>query len=191
MWRQYGHVLRVSHSRAATAQEARLSDVPDEAAPQIAAFFAWARDRKAALARPLRRADLSLDQVARWASHLKIIERDAETGDLRVRLFGTGMADIYGRDLTGQTLQAALPVGLKAQLLAGYEAAADGRVVHEQIDFDWPDGKNVRYERAIYPLDTNGVFGQFAVVGVRTLGSRRFFARPQDLRHVASTHRLL
>jgi hypothetical protein len=160
-----------------------LSDV----APVLAAFFEWASERRAALARPLRRADLSLDQVARWAAHLKIIDRDAETDELRVRLFGTGMADIYGRDLTGQTLQIALPSAFKDRLLAGYETAAKGCVVCEKIDFEWPDGKNVRYERIIYPLDTQGVYGQFAVVGVRSVGARDFFARPNDVRYVAST----
>jgi len=165
----------------------KRAEILRDAAPGLAAFFVWASERRAALGRQLQRADLSLDQVARWAANLKIVDRNAATGELRVRLFGTGMVGIYGRDLTGQTLQIALPGALKDQLLAAYETATGGRVVHEKIDFDWPDGKNVRYERIIYPLDTQGVYCQFAVVGARSAGRRNIFARPQDACFLAAT----
>jgi len=87
-----------------------------EASPNIAAFFAWAEGRAETLGRRLARSDLPLEAVARWAAQMKIIERDAESGDLRVRLFGTGMTDIYGRDLTGQKLRDVLPGAVAEQL---------------------------------------------------------------------------
>ncbi|MFN7194233.1 MAG: PAS domain-containing protein [Rhodospirillales bacterium] len=162
-----------------------------EASPNIAAFFAWAEGRAETLGRRLARSDLPLEAVARWAAQMKIIERDAESGDLRVRLFGTGMTDIYGRDLTGQKLRDVLPGAVAEQLLAGYARAAGGAVVYENVRFELGDGKSVAYERLIYPLDNNGSFSLFAVVGYRLRGERHFLLAREGIRHVSSDLRVL
>lgn len=163
----------------------------DGASPDIAAFFAWAEARAAALGRRLTRSDLPLEAVARWAAQMKIIERDASTGELRVRLFGTGMTEIYGRDLTGQKLRDVLPASMAEQLLAGYARAAGGAVVYENVRFEWGDGKSVAYERLIYPLDNAGTFSLFAVVGYRMRGERHFLLAREGIRHVSSDLRVL
>ena len=163
----------------------------DEASPDIAAFFAWAEAQAKTLGRRLTRRDLPLEAVARWAAHMKFIERDAESGDLRVRLFGTGMADIYGRDLTGQKLRDVLPESVAAQLLAGYARAAGGAVVYENVRFELGDGKSVAYERLIYPLDDHGSFSLFVVVGYRLRGERHFLLAREGIRRVSSDLRVL
>ncbi len=163
----------------------------DGAAPGIAAFFAWAELQSKTLGRRLTRGDLPLEAVARWAAQMKIIERDAASGDLRVRLFGTGMADIYGRDLTGQKLHEVLPGAVAAQMLSGYARAANGAVVYENVRFEWGDGKSIAYERLIYPLDSDGAFSMFAVVGYRMRGDRHFLLARDGIRHVSSNLRVL
>jgi hypothetical protein len=122
---------------------------------------------------------------------MKIVERDSASGDLRVRLFGTGMADIYGRDLTGQRLRDALPGAVADRLLAGYARAAGGAVVYENVRFEWDDGRSVAYERLIYPLDDAGAFSLFAVVGYRLRGERRFLLASGAIRQVSSDLRVL
>jgi len=171
-----------------------MTGVPDpfnKASPDIAAFFAWTEMQAKTLGRRLTRRDLPLEAVARWAAQMKIIERDAGTGDLRVRLFGTGMADIYGRDLTGQTLRDVLPASVAAQLLGGYTRAAAGAVVYENVRFEWDDGKSVAYERLIYPLENEGSLSLFAVVGYRLSGERHFLLAREGICHVSSDLRVL
>jgi hypothetical protein len=163
----------------------------DGAAPEIAAFFAWTEERAKALSRRLTRSDLPLEAVARWAAQMKIIERDAGSNDLRVRLFGTGMAEIYGRDLTGRKLREVLPGAVAEQMIAGYARAANGAVVYENVGFEWGDGKNVAYERLIYPLDDAGTFSLFAVVGYRLRGERHFLRARKGIRPVSSDLRVL
>ncbi|MCA3260887.1 MAG: PAS domain-containing protein [Telmatospirillum sp.] len=163
----------------------------NEASPDIAAFFAWAEAQAKTLGRRLTRRDLPLEAVARWAPQMKIIERDAGIGDLRVRLFGTGMADIYGRDLTGQKLRDVLPASVAEQLLAGYARAAGGAVVYENVRFEWGDGKSVAYERLIYPLENEGALSLFVVVGYRMRGERHFLLAREGIRHVSSDLRVL
>jgi hypothetical protein len=162
-----------------------------DAAPDIAAFFAWTELQAKTLGRRLTRSDLPLEAVARWAAQMKFIERDAASGDLRVRLFGTGMAEIYGRDLTGQKLRDVLPPALAKQLLAGYARAAGGSIVYENVRFEWGDGKCVAYERLIYPLDNEGAFSLFAVVGYRMSGERHFLFAREGIRHLSSDLRVL
>jgi hypothetical protein len=171
-----------------------MTGAPDpftEASPDIVAFFAWAEAQAKTLGRRLTRRDLPLEAVVRWAPHMKIIEREAGTGELRVRLFGTGMADIYGRDLTGQKLRDVLPAPVAERLLAGYARAADGAVVYENVRFEWGDGKSVAYERLIYPLESDGAFLLFAVVGYRLRGERHFLLAREGIRHVSSDLRVL
>ncbi len=162
-----------------------------EASPEIAAFFAWTETRAQTLGCRLARSDLPLEAVARWAAQMKIVEREADTGDLRVRLFGTGMVDIYGRDLTGQKLRDVLPESVAGQMLAGYARAAEGAVVYENVRFDLGDGKSVAYERLIYPLDNEGAFSLFAVVGYRMSGERHFLFAREGIRHISSELRVL
>jgi len=160
-------------------------------APGIAAFLGWANAQARSIGRPLTRSDLTLGEVARWAANLKIIDRDAASGDLLVRLFGTAMVEIYGRDLTGQVLQEALPASVAARLLGGYARAADGSVVHEAIRFDWGNGKIVAYERLIYPLVEGGTYSKFAVVGFRMRGERQFLMIRDGICNVATETRVL
>lgn len=172
---------------------ARLDGVPDfdGVAPGIVAFFGWAEAMAKTLGRRLMRSDLPLEAVARWASQMKIIERDAATGDLRVRLFGTGLVDIYGKDLTGKTLRDVLPAKLSELLLGGYEQASQGCVVYENIRFEWGNGRSVAYERLIYPLEKDGTLTQFAAVGYRMRSDLHFLLIRGDIRQVGTDMRVL
>ncbi len=109
--------------------------LPAAAAAPLRAFHWWLAAEEARQGRPLARGDLALDKVYAWAPNLKIVEHDNDTRGFRVRLFGTELVEIYGRDLTGQVLDDVLPARSKDVLLEGYRQAVEGSVTYERIAF--------------------------------------------------------
>lgn len=138
----------------------------------IVGFYTWAKSLQEAIGRPLKRADLSLDRVYRWAPNMKVLERTSKGGPLYVRLFGTMFAEFYGVDLTGRFLSEAFPKNVEPIVTAGYNLAEDGWVVYEKIGFTWESRKNVDYRRLIYPLETSGRFSIYAIIGFRSPDER-------------------
>ncbi len=77
------------------------ASLPDIAHPRLKDLLAFWNARRGTRAMPARDA---LDPLAlwRWLGHLILIEA-ASDGEFRYRVYGTGLAEYYGRDLTGKT----------------------------------------------------------------------------------------
>lgn len=90
---------------------------PDIAHPRLRDLFAFWQARRGARAMPTRRAIDAIDLWA-WLGNLILIER-ASAGEFRYRVYGTGLAEYYGRDLTGKTT-AQLRPEVRALVLAEY-----------------------------------------------------------------------
>jgi hypothetical protein len=81
--------------------------LPDIAHPRLRALMAFWDARRRGRALPARDA---LDPLAlwQWLGHLMLVEAASE-GEFRYRVYGTGLAEYYGRDLTGKTTAALRP----------------------------------------------------------------------------------
>jgi PAS domain S-box-containing protein len=75
---------------------------------------------------PLRK-EFDLDTVKRWASHISVV---TVTRDLRLqfRLFGTELARVYGRDLTGRFLDELTPTDLWSVITLHYKEVTKTRL---------------------------------------------------------------
>jgi hypothetical protein len=91
--------------------------VLDIAHPQLRGLFAFWQEKRGADSMPVRGA---IDAIALWAwlGNLMLIEQ-APAGEYRYRVYGTGLAEYYGRDLTGKTT-AQLRPEVRALVLAEY-----------------------------------------------------------------------
>jgi hypothetical protein len=147
-----------------------MNDFLQYAARGIRSFHSLICAETTRLGRPLCRADLTLDKVFPWAANLKIVERETNPLLHRVRLFGTGFVEIYGRDLTGQTLEGNVPDAAKHALQASFASCLPGTTSFGQIAFAWPDKKTVAYESLIYALAEPSGRTKFVVVGFRKSG---------------------
>jgi PAS domain S-box-containing protein len=72
-----------------------------------------------ARALPSRR-EFDLDIMKRWASHLSVAVVRPD-GDFQFRLFGTELAQVYGRDLTGCVLNELTPTDLWSVVILHYQ----------------------------------------------------------------------
>jgi len=91
--------------------------VLDIAHPHLRGLFAFWQEKRGAHAMPARRAIDPID-LWTWLGNLMLIER-APAGEFRYRVYGTGLAEYYGRDLTGKTT-AQLRPEVRALVLAEY-----------------------------------------------------------------------
>lgn len=102
-----------------------MSDpLPEVAHPRLRGLLAFWNARRGAAAMPPRAA---IDPLAlwEWLGHLMLIE-SASDGEFRYRVYGTGLAEYYGRDLTGKTT-AALRPEVRALVCQEYAAVCESR----------------------------------------------------------------
>jgi hypothetical protein len=73
------------------------------------------------------------------------------------RLFGTGAAQEYGADITGQYLDEIDLDQVRNAILEHYKTAAiEARPVYSRCDYVKNDGKHLHYERLLLPLSSDG-----------------------------------
>lgn len=89
----------------------------DIAHPQLRGLFAFWQDRRGGQTMPAHGAIDPID-LWTWLGNLMLIEA-APGGEYRYRVYGTGLAEYYGRDLTGKTT-AELRPEVRALVLAEY-----------------------------------------------------------------------
>jgi PAS domain S-box-containing protein len=93
--------------------------------PELDALLAVWTEIRGSRPLPLR-ADFDLETVKRWASHLSIATV-APNGRFQFRLFGTELARVYGRDLTGSFLDDLTPRDLWSVISLHYHEVVGSR----------------------------------------------------------------
>ena len=98
-----------------------LSDISH---PRLRMLLDYWNATRGTSAMPTRAA---LDPIAlwQWLGHLILIEA-ASGGEFKYRVYGTGLAEYYGRDLTGKTT-AALRSDVRALVCREYAAVCETR----------------------------------------------------------------
>jgi hypothetical protein len=78
--------------------------LPEIVHPRLRLLLAFWNDQRGAAALP---ACAAIDAIALWGwlGNLMLVEAAGE-GEFRYRVYGTGLAEYYGRDLTGKTTAA-------------------------------------------------------------------------------------
>jgi len=81
--------------------------LPEIIHPRLRLLLAFWNDRRGSGTMPTSAA---IDAIALWAwlGNLMLVEAAGE-GEFRYRVYGTGLAEYYGRDLTGKTTAALRP----------------------------------------------------------------------------------
>jgi hypothetical protein len=73
------------------------------------------------------------------------------------RLFGTGAAEEYGADVTGQYLDEIDLDQVQSGIIEHYKTATlEGRPVYSRCHYVKNDGKSLHYERVLLPLSSDG-----------------------------------
>lgn len=102
-----------------------------------------------------QRREFDLDVMKRWAAHISIAVVAPE-GRFQFRLFGTELANVYGRDLTGSYLDELTPTDLWSVVIMHYREVVRTR----QPLFAPISVSNGRWytevSRLLLPLATNG-----------------------------------
>jgi hypothetical protein len=91
--------------------------VLDIAHPRLRGLFAFWQTKRGARPMP-QRAAIDAVELWAWLGNLMLIESTAGA-EFRYRVYGTGLAEYYGRDLTGKTT-AELRPEVRALVLAEY-----------------------------------------------------------------------
>jgi hypothetical protein len=94
----------------------------------LADLYAYWLDRAAG--RPmLSRADIDVFEMKRWLGYLMLVEVIEGGADFRYRLYGSNVALLFGRDLTGQTT-GSLSVHARDVVAAEYRKVVETRQPH-------------------------------------------------------------
>jgi PAS domain S-box-containing protein len=86
--------------------------------PELDALLTIWHEKRGARAQP-RRSDFPLETMTRWASHMSVATVTPERR-FRFRLFGTELAHVYGRDLTGHFLDELTPHDVWSVVIKDY-----------------------------------------------------------------------
>ncbi|MCR9070332.1 MAG: PAS domain-containing protein [Alphaproteobacteria bacterium] len=76
--------------------------------PRIRRAYTYWSEKQRGAALPAR-ADIDPSDIPTVLPHMTLVERDADTGRMRYRLFGSALVDLIGRDPTGQYLDEVYP----------------------------------------------------------------------------------
>lgn len=111
---------------------------------------------------PLR-ADFELPLVCRWAPHLSVTSV-LPGGRFQFRLFGTGLARVYGRDLTGQFLDQLAPRDLWSVINLHYlQAVRTAQPLFAPISIS--NGRwHTDVSRLVLPLTSEGASGKVTAI---------------------------
>ncbi|SME97578.1 PAS domain-containing protein [Tistlia consotensis] len=105
-----------------------------------------------------RRADIDPADFVWLLGQVFLIDviREPEL-DFRFRLFGSEMARVYGRDLTGSRLSELDDQDYTAALRPDYASVvATGRPLLRRGRLEWLDRSHIGYERLLLPLSADG-----------------------------------
>ena len=107
--------------------------------------------------RPLPpRAGFAFDALKTWLGHIAIVEILREPTRFRVRLFGTDLVELAGRDYTGQTLDKCVPSEQVATVLDWYhECLARCTPIARAARYAAPSGDRFILEQLLLPCSSD------------------------------------
>jgi hypothetical protein len=112
-----------------------------------------------------RRGEIDPVDVPRLLPYLQLIERD-DAGRFRFRLTGTAIVDLYGRDLTGQHVDGALPPHRTRTAERHFATAFESRrPLFAMTRYTTPRGYELIIKRIILPLSEDGVHVNMLLIG--------------------------
>jgi hypothetical protein len=118
-------------------------------------LLSYWREKRAERTAPSR-ADIQPSELVPMLPYLALF--DVIDGDFRFRLFGTGLVDAYGGDVTGKLLSECDLDGIHAQILEQLAAVVRERrpnVLRVKFTKD-TDDRHLEYERVALPLSGDG-----------------------------------
>lgn len=119
---------------------------------------------------PLWTGELVFD-LKPWLGHLLMARFPRDGSGAHYTLYGSGLVEFTGRDLTGRGLRdASKSPGFKLTADSYVTARQTGRAHWSRVRVDLPGGDNVRYDRLLLPFDC-------ADGDARVLGAIRFDRR--------------
>jgi hypothetical protein len=112
---------------------------------------------------PLRR-DIDVLELAPWLGNLMLIEVLEGGAEFRYRVYGSTLAQYYGRDLTGKTTEG-VPEEARKAVRREYRAVlADGRPVVILRDREVRH-RTMRVAKLVLPLSSDGAALDLLLVG--------------------------
>ena len=142
--------------------------LPEISHPRLRTLLAYWNATRGASALPPCAA---IDPIAlwQWLGHLILVEA-ASGGEFRYRVYGTGLAEYYGRDLTGKTT-AALRPEVRALVRGEYAAVRESRqpllVTHTRRIRE----QRLPVEKLILPFSADGQDVDRLLAGVYPTGA--------------------
>lgn len=105
---------------------------------------------------PARR-DLDPVDIPKLLPNILLLDVEADTDRIRMRLAGTRITDLYGRDYTGQYLDEIYFGRNRERVMEAYESVVrSGKEHHCWMGFTNQDGLEFDMERLILPLSSDG-----------------------------------
>lgn len=142
--------------------------------PRHRELYAYWLAKKGARRAP-RRADIDPVDLPALLPYLFIFEVFHEPRDYVMRLLGTTLVAVLGRDFTGAHFREMYDGGLAARVREQYDHVVDQwQPVYDQLDASWMAKDYILYERLLLPLSNTGERVD------RLLGCS-FFLTPEDL----------
>ncbi len=104
------------------------------------------------------RADLDLVALKPHLSRISLLDAIDDGDDFRIRLVGTGVVDLFGRDLTGHRMREAVTGPGADKMLAFLRMALHrGGPVFAAASIAWQEKRDwMRFEAVLLPLYRNG-----------------------------------
>lgn len=158
-------------------------DLPNFVRARSNAMFAsaWLRWRSGRLLPG--RSEMNLRDIAAFLPGVRLLEFD-EDGDVRFRLVGTGLREVYGAEMTGRSLRALTNPQDWAARHWRHRAAVDqpcGLLFATTDTF--PYDKQIRYETVCLPLDAiDRAPSRRTILSHLAILDATFVDRPSELR---------
>jgi hypothetical protein len=153
--------------------------LPADCVPEIRAFYDYWDGKRGGRAMPSR-AELDPVDIPRLLRHVFLIDVPPASGALRYRVFGTALAEMFRRDLTGLEVGA----GSQPEHLPGI-VARYARILEDSVPFFHRDRMRecandfTSVERIILPLSHDGArVDQLIGMTIPCDGARRSWKRP-------------
>jgi hypothetical protein len=146
--------------RTLLATPRTAEDVPDA---RLRALYGYWIAKCAGRPMPLRR-DIDVLELAPWLGNLMLIEVLEGGAEFRYRVYGSTLAQYYGRDLTGKTTEG-VPEEARKAVRREYRAVlADGRPVVILRDREVRH-RTMRVAKLVLPLSSDGAALDLLLVG--------------------------
>ncbi len=135
--------------------------------PLLRDLFGYWDAKRGGRAMPARR-DLDPVEIPRLLKHLILLDVTHDPLRFRVRLYGTAVAELRGRDLTGHYLYEGGPTAIGSRTRPWNLAAVERRRPHYTVgDYtDISDGRNGTFYRLGLPLSGDGETVDMLMIGL-------------------------